>query len=402
MKKIYSKFTKERKKEYQIETALYEDNLMRYIDKIALNEEAKPHVNKMSELFNDGSIREYLCPVKKIDDGHVRFIFLEGEAISERLINCLKKRDVDGVKLIAKAYREIFDAVQKKYINLDLSFDNIIYSKNQSKYLVIDYEWISDDQSQKEYAVFRAVNSFFLKNSDLIKTCFSFEEFYELFELDVLSIDKYTQSEQDFNNRIFGTNDEAYNSFLTFYEKELYDIKRLYNHTNYIQFFFEGFDNSVAEFKSSVYKDVFEYGMDVPERKIKIIRIDPVDIPFVCEDLHIFVQLNDDSIIEVNDYKSNAVFDEQLCFFYSSDPQIEIYNVWKESLKKIIIDFRIIRIFNTEYDYKNYLKYIEKIIDEMKKDLDKNKRHLETLIYIKKELNDRLNRIAAENLLLKS
>lgn len=411
MKKIYSKFTKERKKEYQIETALYEDNLMRYIDKIALNEEAKPHVNKMSELFNDGSIREYLCPVKKIDDGHVRFIFLEGEAISERLINCLKKRDVDGVKLIAKDYREIFDAVQKKYINLDLSFDNIIYSKNQSKYLVIDYEWIIDDISQKEYSAFRAVNSFFVKNSDLIKQCISFEEFYKLFGLDVSLLEKYMHNEDEFNNRIFGSNDESYNSFLACYEKELYDIKRLYNHSNYIQFYFDGIGETINpdEYKYPISKGVTEYGVEVPKGEIKAIRVDPVDAPFSCENLHIFVQLVDDSIVEVIDYDYNAYQYDETCFFYSEDPQIIFDNKWGNDLYKIIIDYNLLDVFNCGKNGENYFREIEKMarryeesILDLEIKLDKKTEYSKKLLYIKKELGDRVNLLAAENLLLKS
>ena len=49
MKKIYSKFVKDRRKEFQIETALWDDNGGKCVSKRRLYEEGKEHIEQILE-----------------------------------------------------------------------------------------------------------------------------------------------------------------------------------------------------------------------------------------------------------------------------------------------------------------------------------------------------------------
>lgn len=428
MKKIYSKFTKERKKEYQIETAIYAESNIKYIDKIALNDESKAHVNKMMEVYKSEGLKEYLCPVRKIEDGHVRFIFLDGASISGELLEAFKKRDISEIEKCAEVYKNIFEKVQVDLVNLDLSFDNVIHST--SGYKVIDYEWTDEDMTKRDYSVYRAVNSFYIKNSELIKACYSYEEFCILFGLDVSKLSEYSEMEKQFNIDIFGEPGQSYNDTLIKYEKSINDVKEKYNHSNFIQFYFDygnGFETDEA-WNQRVYFDTEEYGCEVDNENVSVIRIDPLDVPFTCRNIQLFVQFEDETLAEVNDYDSNYIESDGLCIFCSDDPQIIFKNVWDKIIKKVIIDFSLDNIFNYNHYDDQYISMVDRCIDALQKSknelekriieleenqdklakdkyelevlLDKKTEYAKKLVYMKNELNGRVNKLAAENLFL--
>ncbi|MGN0399850.1 MAG: hypothetical protein ACI4EO_06950 [Blautia sp.] len=88
-KVLYSKFSKDREKKYQIATLILEQNGEKRILKKPVHEEGKVHLEKMqesysvlSELYKDARVK--ICPCQATADG-VFFPFVEGESLENRI-----------------------------------------------------------------------------------------------------------------------------------------------------------------------------------------------------------------------------------------------------------------------------------------------------------------------------
>ena len=62
MKKIYSKITKERRKQFQIETYIMKDGEQRLVVKRALAKDGVAHIRKMSDYYEKNKDEGILCP----------------------------------------------------------------------------------------------------------------------------------------------------------------------------------------------------------------------------------------------------------------------------------------------------------------------------------------------------
>lgn len=93
--KEFSKFTKERKEEFQIETGIYHSDNKRYVVKRGLNEKSKPHVMKMFDIYEEYNSKGItnLNKCEKYGDEGLRFEFLKGESLNNSLVNAVMKRD---------------------------------------------------------------------------------------------------------------------------------------------------------------------------------------------------------------------------------------------------------------------------------------------------------------------
>ena len=75
MKKIYSKITKERRKQFQIETYIMKDGEQRLVVKRALAKDGAAHIRKMSDYYE-----------KNKDEGILLFMFIKMLKVHQEIV----------------------------------------------------------------------------------------------------------------------------------------------------------------------------------------------------------------------------------------------------------------------------------------------------------------------------
>lgn len=195
---IYTKFSRERKKEYQISTSIIKKDNTKYVEKRALESDGISHLRNMRDYYVSHNHNKICyCPVA-FKDNKLIFEFTTGISLENKLKESVLQKNHDALyknieiimdviniestkpfKYTEKFY-EVFgniegldgmDAVMNA--NIDLIPDNIIINDRIN---IIDYEWLYDFLIPKEYILFRA-----LFHSEAISLMPS-EEKYELFE----------------------------------------------------------------------------------------------------------------------------------------------------------------------------------------------------------------------------
>lgn len=246
MKKIYSKFVKDRKKEFQIETALWDSNGKKLVSKRRLFEEGQKHIDHILDTYNIYSESGLLCEAQKNDD-MIFFEYIDGNTFETTLLSEMKRKNKKSVESLIQQYNGIVDEVcavgQKDnvqnmnesrevfgnfltdvggYSNVifDLTFDNLIY--DGTNYKVIDYEWRFGCCIEKEFIKFRAIYAFVMKFKAIVIELYQIDEFYELFGVKTGDIDRYLEYNDSFITYVYGK--ENYNDILKQYEKMSIEI----------------------------------------------------------------------------------------------------------------------------------------------------------------------------------
>lgn len=241
MKKIYSKFVKERRKEFQIETALWDDNGQKYVSKRNLYQEGREHIDCIFKTYNLYSKSGLICGAQK-DDDKIVFEYIDGKTFENMLLSAMKRHNKQDVEDLIRQYNEIVEklcaiggqetcgnievaekifGIQKtgveKYSDaiFDLTFDNLIF--DGKTYKVIDYEWCFDFGVEKEFIKFRAAYAFVMKFKGLVIELYSTDEFYQLFGVKIENITRYLEYNNSFIIYVYGT--ENYNDIIKKYEK---------------------------------------------------------------------------------------------------------------------------------------------------------------------------------------
>lgn len=246
MEKIYAKFVKERKKEFQIETALWKDKEKRVITKRSLYEEGKNHIQHIYDTFLMYRDRQILCDAT-LSGNVITFEYVSGSTLEEKLLKAVSSGRREQVLGVVQQYDRVLDAVCREeeksdisketgfeevfgaaggsaegYRNavFDLTFDNIIFQEQSCR--VIDYEWRFPFAVEKEFIKFRAVYAFLMKYSGHLSGLFTKEEFYEVFGLESLKCKIFVTYNNNFIQYIYGC--DGYNHVLEQYKKATMNI----------------------------------------------------------------------------------------------------------------------------------------------------------------------------------
>lgn len=224
---IYSKFSCERKKEFQIVTKIDEENNIRHIQKQALSKEGYAHIGtlieKMDKLIHSESYRN-VCIVKSelIDKGTVELEYINGRTFEEIVNEKAKPENTDELIKIIKDFFNMFE-VKKKFeftegfkkvfgdielkedylctdvSNIDLLFSNVIVSDD--KYYVSDYEWVFDFTVPFKYIIFRSI-AFNIMISQIGRD--NIDKIYRSFDISQEEIDIFYKMEMNFQKYVSG------------------------------------------------------------------------------------------------------------------------------------------------------------------------------------------------------
>ena len=218
----YVKFSSERKEKYRIETSILEINGKNIIQKKAMNSKAIEHIfeiEKNYEILSKMYGEEHVAKCQRISEDTIWMEYIEAKSLSMILITLLKNKMFEQfytlldkyILFILKDYKicnefslNEINGIKRKY-NLDLTFDNI-FVKND-KFIITDYEWLVD-KVDKDFVLYRALNGFCLRNSNIISDELkkSLLKMYKLEEKKMFYIEK----ERIFLSKVLDYNIERY------------------------------------------------------------------------------------------------------------------------------------------------------------------------------------------------
>lgn len=373
MKKIYSKITKERQKQFQIETYITQDGDEKQVVKKALTPECIEHIQGMQRYYEKHRSANFLCPSRMISEKEVAFEFLQGKSLCNEMLEALAQRTeakfisylriydeiirqnvqvVKGSFMAENGFEEIFGNVafedEIEYatgLNIDMAFDNIIRDESDGSYKIIDYEWVFPFNIPIKFVIYRAVLAFYTRNASAMKDIIDLGEIYGCFDITDSETIIFDHMNEAFNAYVYG-GQGGYNSSVIAYKKEVYDVKKLLPEEN---LFLQVFLNDGTKYLEgrAITNHVIgkRVKMDIPfefTQKVSEIRVDPLNVSCVLKNLQVKVVTKENDEYEIKEYQHNAIITKDNDFiFVSEDPQLIFQNCWENQLKMIKIRFTI-------------------------------------------------------------
>ena len=376
MKKIFSKFTKERDERFQIETGIYLEDGVKKVAKQPLGEASVAHVERMFENYVYFSAKgiDLFTPCKRADGG-VILEFVEGDTYYNLLLEKIKNGNVEKLAKVLEKYRKIvesacdglveefkstpeFEEVFGKHewlegkkacrkLDIDLTLDNLILTADGSS-RIIDYEWIFDFPVPVDFVYYRAVLALYIKHGKELNAVAEQDSLYQMFGIRPGDAEIFRQMNDSFNQYVQGGED-SYENALKAYEKKSRPLSGWITDVNYFAQLFMGADCSFSEEKSQVFKieedqNKVNISIDLrPYKDLRVLRLDPLNLPCSVKNLRFQILENKrEREVFLEDMRHNAVFFKKREFiFEDGDPQV----IWEipETMKpeRIWISYEI-------------------------------------------------------------
>lgn len=190
---LYAKLNVERRPEFQIGTSIINRDGKKCVEKYPLNPIAENHIKTIYETANTKGGQVGYLTAKK-EENAISFAFLETQNLDGEINALIAKKDADAIcKMMDgfyEAYLKEFSQTEKtnayvnetfrtyfgteisdkeflcvKNANIDVIMDNVYVV--DSKYTLIDGEWIYPDLLPYAFVVWRSVNELYAKHGDL-------------------------------------------------------------------------------------------------------------------------------------------------------------------------------------------------------------------------------------------
>ena len=376
MKKLYSKFTKERGKAFQIETAIWEkEDGEREVTKRPLSAASRGHVAKMYENFRWFEESGFLLPCRRKDD-MVIFPFITGKSYYNSLMEAISRKDRGAFLEVLQKYKALMDSLYPERspmkkdpeferifgladpflgmeavarLNIDLTFDNILVQGE--KVQIIDYEWIFDFPIPIKYPMYRALYALCLKNRNQFIDFIREEEIYGTMGISKEECELFFRMNEAFMWYVEGGS-ESYTKMLQAYEKPALSLEMSKMPQNFFaQIFWEtgsGYSEEACEnyVISATQKEVFLEKDLADYSGIREVRIDPLNVSVLIENFQVTVETQGQGMrkIGLEEMRTNRKwFVGSNLLFESEDPQILIAVPEGEIWKKIRVEYRICR-----------------------------------------------------------
>jgi hypothetical protein len=279
-------------------------------------------------------------------------------------------------------------------LDIDLTFDNIIHDQADGAYKLIDYEWFFPFQVPVNYVVYRALWAFHFKYANVMNDVVTLPELYEFFRIREADVAVFEDMNRRFDAYVYGEN--GAHRVLEKYKKTVYDVRKLLPEEN---LFLQVFVNDGTTYREDMATTIPFSGshvelaipMTVPA-EMTILRIDPVNVSCVLENLTVTVETSDGTRIAVQEYAHNAVcFSENKYAFCSEDPQLLITNTWEGRVTGLYVSFDILQAGLLENPMRECMESMQETLEQKEKErIDMQIRN--------KRLQDELNLIKASRI----
>lgn len=327
----YVRYSNDRAPEYQIKTVERNVDGHKQIEKHALSNESRGHIEAICESgalltkrFEGSSISVNRAELVDNDkECYVTLEYVQGETLEKLLDECMLKGDVEGFN---KLFDEYLDRIgyhdEEAVCDFDLVFSNILVKDDS--WTIIDYEWTFQKAIPTKEIAFRAVYCYILEDEKREK--FNLDYIYDRLSVSEEEARELREREMDFQKMVTGKR-LAMGEIREAIGNEVYSLdaiqipKKGPDLAARVQVY-EDFGTGFSE-ELSTYFDEQEFYMKISGKR-RAIRIDP------CSDY---------CIVNVKDVKWNgvSVFDnakiqtngqeiaEHMYGFPTKDPNIVIW-----------------------------------------------------------------------------
>lgn len=402
MKKIYSKFTKERDRRFQIETAIYvtEDG-KKAISKRALLPEGQEHIDNMYQnyqYFKEQGI--CLLTPCRMERKAVFFDFVTGDSYYTQILQALENKDQDRLQLVLEKYKDIFETMYPaqtpfektesfvsvfgnidipsemsavKKLNIDLTFDNLV--ENGENTIILDYEWIFDFPVPVKFSIYRALFAIALKHKAALNKLMTEDELFEYFNISKEERRIFAQMNDGFMFYVEGK-DYSYPRTLNQYKQEVYYFdEEMKTEPSYAQIYLDrGMGYSEENSRMfPILKEQREVELEMtldPLHMPREIRIDPLNTSVMIRMIYMEADTTEGIrkiTIEQTEQNANTCAGNDLVF-KSSDPQILLRVLEGEQWTSIRIKYEI--LFSELKNAEPYLQLCKKREEVLKEKIE--------------------------------
>lgn len=350
---LYTKYSNERAREYQIRTDIYiDENGTKKIRKKALTEDGNLHIQSMQKKYETlkkrytemEDVNVNVC--RQVEDA-VLFEYVDGDTLEEQMDFYVKNNDIENLDKLVRKYvkvvkkqvdspkfvrteefERVFGKVELEnnletsdFCNIDLIFTNFICNE---KWTIIDYEWMFEFPIPINYVIYRALYYYF--HVKVNKPELELEHFLKIAEITEQEREAYAEMEENFQMHITHDNTPLYKirdylgGRLVPIGELLVESRRL-EQVKEVQIFFD-YGQGFSEENSKIYsyngkKFFLQIELD---NDIKQIKIDPAMVQCLITDVRLSWEKEEGRIISSNAIK----LDENTFLFLENDPQIVI------------------------------------------------------------------------------
>ena len=233
---IYSKYNQNRAPRFQTKTIICQDGDELYIEKSALTQEAKAHIDRFRNNYE--AVKELypeIVPVRaQFGDRYVRYPYVRGTGLEEKL-----KRRADSPDRLFEEINNVFQSLYKvntknrceftrteEFVemfgdvdctgmpcmnpcNLDVIFDNLVVLADGSV-SVFDYEWVCNFPVPEKYVLYRILCHFYDKNLRELSAQYSFQDYIEHFDFTEQEQERFRAMEDAFIQFVYSGGEPAF------------------------------------------------------------------------------------------------------------------------------------------------------------------------------------------------
>lgn len=360
--KVYSKFTKERREDYQIETMMYHKGEQTSIGKRCIYAKGTRHMAKMIENYEyfQKKMPGVLAGIKTWgDDRAVQFEFIHGVSLAESLDHCVEQGLREQFLALLQQYCDLARQLvgeqtenRADHVNTDLNFDNVIVTADGTL-RVIDYEWISEELMPVDFPIYRALYAYYIRSHNSLGQFISIEECREFCKISSEDWNTYQQMNENYNDRIMGDT-YNYEKILTSYEKDVLDLGDiLLDTTDFAQIYVDrgaGYseaDSMRHDISCTGHLNCIQVELNGDEQNI---RIDPMNPGGLIELIGIRMQDTQGNDLGELEFATNASMTEGNRYLYMSEDPQYLISLQKQRTKigagySIVVQYRIISRF---------------------------------------------------------
>lgn len=216
---IYAKYNRMRAPQYALKTEIFDDNGRKYAVKTALTKEADSHIEdfeKRAALLMqscDDKLNILRADIGRNEQGRSQasFEFVQGMDLAKRLSLSIKDGKAPH-KDIEAAVGLLLGDGKKSCHNMDALFENVIAGADGT-YTLIDYEWVFENDLDREYLRYRILKYWYEAYSGLLTAYAGADDFLREFDIDLKNKDEYEKKELSFQEFVRGDGKEIDEKF---------------------------------------------------------------------------------------------------------------------------------------------------------------------------------------------